>query len=129
MLQGVGQFADVAWPIVGFEAAQRFRRQTRRSLAQLGKKVDGQLSDILLTFAQSGRAEGRNVQAMVEVGAESALLHLPGEVAIGSSDNTNIHADRARAADSSPATRGLSVQPPATRSAATMSTVLLPMGA
>lgn len=94
MLQGVSELANIAGPIVGFEAAETFGRQARCRLAEVPEKVQRQFSHVLGASAQGRRVQGDDIQAMVKVGRKEAIFHLLGEITIRRCDDADVHPHR-----------------------------------
>ncbi len=57
----------------------------------LGKKVLGQLHDVVRTLAQRRQTQLHDGQAIVEIGAKGPTTHFAGEIAIRRGDDTHVH--------------------------------------
>src|SRR5579863_1410000 len=62
-------------------------------------KVPHQIGDIFGTFAERGKRDGKNVQAIKQVGPEAALADHLGEVLIGCGNDANVDMNGTRAAE------------------------------
>src|SRR6187397_1243008 len=60
----------------------------------------GQCRDILFALAQRRRAEGDDVQAVIEIGTELAAARFLGKIAIGRGDEAEIDLNSTSSADS-----------------------------
>ena len=92
----VFKLPDVARPGVLFEAAQRGRRKIGGLPIELaGRKLQeviGQKRNIFMAFAQRGNVHLHDVDTVIEIFTESALLHQLGEISIRCADHANVHA-------------------------------------
>ena len=98
-IDGVLQLTDIAGPVEGGEAGQRFRRSaddgfTFLDIEASDEAVD-QGGDVLLPLAQARRLDGEDVQPVEQILAEAALRHGLGQVAVGGGDDPHIHLHRA----------------------------------
>ena len=75
-LEGIFEFADVAWPVVAFhEGAGVFGEAEARVVAFFGEAVDeeaGEEGDVFGALAEGGEVEADDVEAVEEVFAEAA---------------------------------------------------------
>ena len=70
--------------------------QNRSALARMAEHHrEGERGNIAPAFAQRGQGDGEDVEPVVKIGAEAALLHLGGKVAIGAGDDADVHLDGA----------------------------------
>jgi hypothetical protein len=92
------ELAHVAGPVVLLEAFDRRRLDRLVAEAGLGgdaQEVAHEVADVLEPLAQRRQAQRHDVEAIVEVLAEQALLDLRLELAVGGGDDA-IRADRRR---------------------------------
>ena len=97
------QLAHIAGPVV---CAQRLARGRGHALgrhaelgAGLGQEVLGQARHVAATLAQRRQLQAHHVQAMQQVGAETAGLHQAFQVLVGGGDHAHVHADQLAPAD------------------------------
>ena len=90
-LHDVGELADVARVGVGGEEPLGLGREAHQRLAELRgealEEVAEEQRDVLAPLAQGRHADLDDVEAVVEVLAEAARLHLLAEVAVGGGDD------------------------------------------
>src|SRR5262245_38407147 len=101
-LQHVFQLADVARPGVLLKPPHRPPADAVQALADprrelVHQEVDEQ-RDVVLPLAQRRQADGEDVEAVVQVLAESFLLDLFEQVSVGGGDDADVHPDRGGAA-------------------------------
>ena len=102
-VHGVFQFAHVAPPIVSQQSFPRFFRQRLDGqIVQLGilfDKVFRQRQNIAFAVAQGGQSQIHDVQAEIQVFAESFVQNFLPHVAVGRRQNTHVDVNRLFPAD------------------------------
>src|SRR5213075_621969 len=97
-LDDVAQLANIAWPVMRLERGHRFLRQFRRLDALFGsetrQEMIDQLWNILSSLAQGGDPYRDDVEAVVEVFAESTRRNLVGKVARSRRQDPHVNLDR-----------------------------------
>src|SRR6185437_11243348 len=94
-LDDVFELADVARPIKGSELGERIGGQLRDRLfgrtGEFGDEELRQRRNVLLVLAQRRQVNGHDVQAVVQIFTERALLERGAQVAVGGGDQADIH--------------------------------------
>ncbi len=94
-LDGVLEFADVAGPVVNFQAAHGFRLDGFDLLAHgFGIAIQERAReqrDIFAAFAQGRQVDGNHAEAVVKILAEAAFGDFLGEIFVGGGDDADIH--------------------------------------
>src|SRR5882762_1715997 len=102
-LDGVLQFTDVARPAVRHEEIASLRTETcltpAHSARELAQEVVGQHEDIVRPLPQGGEMDAEDGESVVEVTAETPIHDGLLQIAVGRCDETNVGAERRRAAD------------------------------
>ncbi len=100
---GVFQLADIARPVVARDQRHGFRPDAANGAAFLCRetrqKPPGEIGDIIAALAQGRDGDGEDVEAIVEVFAEAALLHKFDQVLVGGGDDADIDLDGFLATD------------------------------
>ncbi len=97
-LDDVAQFPDVAGPGIGRQNVQRLGGEA----LDLFRVFPGQLGEIMLkqqgnipgSLAERGQVDGHDIQPVIQILAELALVHHLFEVAVGGRDQPHIHLQR-----------------------------------
>ena len=100
-LNRVLDLARVAGPVIVHHGVERFRRQFVFA-AVVREEVRHQERDVLPPFAQGRQPHHYYVEAVEEIAAEAAGVHLAGEVAVGCGDDAEarlVAGERAECAD------------------------------
>ena len=94
-LEHVPELADVAGPVVGAEQGKRRLGHAGHALAAAGGRFSHQVvdeqRDVLAPLAQRREVDGHHLQPVVEVLAEASGRDRPPEVAVGGSDDPDVH--------------------------------------
>ena len=97
-LDHVGQFPDVAWPVVQHEALHGLRCKALYGLATLSTKalqeVIGKQRDVFASFAQRGEEEGNDMDTIVEILAKPPLADCPPQVLVRRGNEAEVAFDR-----------------------------------
>ena len=85
------ELAHIAGPAVGVEQRERLGADARHALALLGgearEEMPRQFGDVLRPLAQRRHRDRKHVQAVEQVLAEAAGLHVGDQVAVGGGDD------------------------------------------
>ena len=91
-ISGIAQFSDIAGPVVRHQPAQGFRRQRRwRTVVALGgleQEFVVERRDVLAPLAQGRQFDAHDVEPVVEVSAELALIGQLLEILLGRCNDT-----------------------------------------
>ena len=102
-MQGVFQLANIARPGVLHQPCQRLRGQTTSRAAQAAgverEKMVRQYGNILATLAQRRQRDEGDIQAIVEVFAETTLADGLHQVHVGGGDHPHVHLNGLARAD------------------------------
>src|SRR5215204_3223226 len=97
-LNHVPQFADVARPVIVSQFCHRLLRQRFDSLPELFAQLSYQMShrerDIFSPLTQRRQSNGKDIEAIVQVGPKLAFAHGIFEVAVSSSDYAYVNFNR-----------------------------------
>lgn len=101
----MAEFADVAGPVVGFEDGEGVVFDADEGFlvgaGEFVEAVERDEGDVAEAFAERGEGDGDDVEAVVEVGAESAGADFFEGVAVGGADDADVGGDVFVAADAS----------------------------
>src|SRR5271168_5552782 len=94
-LDGVFQFADVAGPVIDFQAAHGFGINRFDFFAHgfriAIKERAGEQRNIFAAFAQGRQVDGDDAETVVEVLAEAAFGDFLGEIFVGGGNDAHVH--------------------------------------
>ena len=91
------QFAHIAGPAIAPQHIERFGVQAlgRQALVLgLAQEVAHQVGNVLAAFAQRRQAQRHDIEPVIEILAEQALLNELAQIAIGGGDDAHIGLDR-----------------------------------
>ena len=101
--KGVFELADIARPVIGREHGHRLGGQAANPLALLGaetgEKAPREIGDVGAARPQRRDGNGEDVEPVIEILAEAALLHLFDQVLVGGRDQADVDAHRLAGAD------------------------------
>jgi len=102
-LDRVLEFTDVAGPLVAIEQGHSGGRNPDDAFVHRSRKLADEVFDehgnVAFAFTQRGQRNLKNVQAVIEVGAETALFDKPFKILVGRGDAAEVDVDRMSAAD------------------------------
>ena len=102
-LDGVGQLADIARPVVVLEQLPRVAGEALNVAVHGGaaffQQQLGEGQDAGAALPQGGQADRQDVDTVIEVFAELPPFHLPHEVLVGGGDDAHVAVDGLVAAD------------------------------
>src|SRR4030042_2660012 len=95
MINDILQFADISRPGVGEENLDHFRRKTGDFFSSLAaeflQEIRGQKGNIIFSLTKGGNENGNDIESVIKILPESALLHLFSQILIGRSNHPDIH--------------------------------------
>src|SRR6516164_5794005 len=98
-LDDVLEFADIARPRVTRQSAHGFCRDGVDRLAKLPAellyKVPHKQGNVFRPLTQRGHANGKDIQAIVQIGAELLLAYQYFQITIGGGDEPRVRSERA----------------------------------
>src|ERR1700675_3022194 len=102
-LQQVFEFTDIAGPGIVRKrvhgAGGNVLNLFIEAAAELLHEIADEERNVFRTLAQRGDLNGKNIEAVVEVAAKSALGDQFRKIGVGGSDDTDIYASRSRASE------------------------------
>ena len=94
------EFAHIARPVISHQRAQRVVSQLQPSargvFLRALQEAFGQQRDVAAAFAQRGRVQRENFQAVIEVFAEAACFDFFFKVTVGGGDDAGVYVEVAR---------------------------------
>ena len=94
-LDRIFQLANIAWPIVVHQTADRFRRNFLRFHfaldRKLGNKIFRQRWNILAAFAQCGNDQGYHIQPIIKIFSKGSGFDCGGEILVGGRDQAYVY--------------------------------------
>src|SRR5580658_5574941 len=95
------QLADVSWPFPGYECLHDRRRYSFDLLLDLLReflhKITDQQWNIFFALPKRWDANRKNIQAVVQIAAKFTFRNHPDQVAVGRSNQANVHLQSSRA--------------------------------